>query len=92
VWHPLVGTADAPLMYLCGLATGALFYGLYFALRSRRRDGLWVFGVLFAFFYLGVLVWQTYYAICTARTAKWGTRSGAVPPLLPAEAQAVSAI
>ena len=37
------------------------------------------FGFLFAFFYVGVLVWQTYYAICTSRTAKWGTRGSAAP-------------
>jgi hyaluronan synthase len=50
-----------------------------FHLRSRRSDALWLFGVAFAFFYIVVLVWQTYYAVCTSRTAKWGTR-GAVQP------------
>ena len=79
LWRPFVDVADAPLVYFCGLATGALLYGLYFELRSRRGDAMWLFGFLFAFFYVGVLVWQTYYAICTSRTAKWGTRGSAAP-------------
>jgi hyaluronan synthase len=86
LWQPLVTVVDAPLVYLCGLATGALLYGLYFELRARRGDGLWLFGILFGFFYVGVLVWQTYYAICTSRTAKWGTRAASAPaPSLVAE-------
>jgi hyaluronan synthase len=42
----------------------------------RRRDygPLWVFGVAFVFFYLVFLIWQTYYAILTARSSSWGTR------------------
>jgi hyaluronan synthase len=79
LWRPFDHAPDAPLIYFCGLATGALLYGLYFELRSRRGDGMWLFGFLFAFFYVGVLVWQTYYAICTSRTAKWGTRTVTVP-------------
>ena len=31
-------------------------------------------GTLISFFYLVFLLWQTYYAILTARTAAWGTR------------------
>jgi hyaluronan synthase len=79
LWRPLLTAVDAPLVYLCGLATGALLYGLYFELRARRGDGLWLSGILFGFFYVGVLVWQTYYAICTSRTANWGTRGAAAP-------------
>ena len=52
----------------------ALVYGLYYGLRHGRYDTLWMFGVLFVFFYLAFLLWQTYYAILTARNASWGTR------------------
>jgi hyaluronan synthase len=41
-----------------------------------------VFGVLFVFFYLFFLLWQTYYAIATATNGSWGTR----PSTRPAEA------
>ena len=44
-------------------------------LRQRRYDTLWLFGVLFVFFYLAFLLWQTYYAILTSRTRSWGTRA-----------------
>jgi hyaluronan synthase len=33
-----------------------------------------VFGVLFVFFYLAFLLWQTYYAVLTSRNPSWGTR------------------
>ena len=41
---------------------------------SGRYDALWIFGVAFCFFYLVFLLWQTYFAILTARTSSWGTR------------------
>ena len=43
-------------------------------IRHRRNDGLWIYGILFVFFYLAFLVWQTYYAILTASRTTWGTR------------------
>ena len=55
----------------------ALVYGLYYGLRHGRYDTLWVFGVLFVFFYLAFLLWQTYYAILTSRNSSWGTRAAA---------------
>jgi len=30
--------------------------------------------VVFCFFYLAFLLWQTYWAILTARSSSWGTR------------------
>jgi hyaluronan synthase len=33
-----------------------------------------MYGILFVFFYLAIMLWQTYYAIATCRTAAWGTR------------------
>ena len=51
-----------------GIYAMAMVYGLYYGLRHGRYDTLWVFGVLFVFFYLAFLLWQTYYAILTSRT------------------------
>jgi hyaluronan synthase len=74
VWQPLMHGTGAPVVYLGGIYAIALVYGLYFALRQRRYDTLWLSGILFVFFYLAFLLWQTYYAILTSRTKSWGTR------------------
>ena len=66
--------AALPVLYLLGIYAMALVYGLYYAARHSTYDTLWVFGVLFVFFYLAFLVWQTYYAVATARRSAWGTR------------------
>jgi hyaluronan synthase len=76
-WQPLVAGAGAPFVYLIGIYAMALVYGLYYGLRHGRYDTLWVFGVLFVFFYLAFLLWQTWYAILTSRNSSWGTRSAA---------------
>ena len=82
IWHPLFDAGATPVVYLIGIYAMALIYGLYYACRHGRFDTLWVFGVLFVFFYLFVLLWQTYYAIATATNGSWGTR----PSTRPAEA------
>ena len=64
----------APLIYMLGIYAMAMVYGLYYGLQHGRYDTLWVFGVLFVFFYLAFLIWQTYYAVFTARNPSWGTR------------------
>jgi hyaluronan synthase len=74
LWMPLVEHQGAPVVYMLGVYTMALAYGLYYAVRHSRYDTLWIFGVFFCFFYLVFLLWQTYWAILTARTAEWGTR------------------
>jgi hyaluronan synthase len=76
-WQPLMGGAGAPFVYLIGIYAMALVYGLYYGLRHGRYDTLWVFGVLFVFFYLAFLLWQTWYAILTSRNSSWGTRTAA---------------
>ena len=58
----------------------ALAYGLYYALRHSRYDALWICGVVFCFFYLAFLLWQTYYAMLTTRSSSWGTRAAEPPP------------
>ena len=75
VVEPLMHGSGAPVVYLLGIYAIALVYGLYFALRQRRYDTLWLSGILFVFFYLAFLLWQTYYAILTSRTRSWGTRA-----------------
>jgi len=74
VWMPLFGGGGAPLVYAAGVYAMALAYGLYYAVRHPRYDDLWIFGVVFCFFYFFLLLWQTYFAIVTARSAEWGTR------------------
>lgn len=76
-WMPALGGGGAPFVYLIGIYAMALVYGLYYGLRHGRYDTLWVFGVLFVFFYLAFLLWQTWYAILTSRNSSWGTRTAA---------------
>jgi hyaluronan synthase len=66
--------AGAPLVYLLGIYAMAIAYGLYYVATRPRYDAIWIYGVAFCFFYLGFLLWQTYWAILTARSASWGTR------------------
>jgi hyaluronan synthase len=81
LWLPIVGGVGAPLIYMVGIYAMAMVYGLYYGLQHGRYDTLWVFGVLFVFFYLTFLLWQTYYAVLTSRNPSWGTRpsSAAIP-------------
>jgi hyaluronan synthase len=71
---PLLHGGGPPLIYLGGIYAMALAYGLYYVASRPRYDGLWVFGIAFCLFYLCFLLWQTYWAILTARTTSWGTR------------------
>jgi hyaluronan synthase len=75
LWQPLFLGAGAPFIYAAGIYAMALAYGLYYAIRHNRYDTLWIWGVVFCFFYLAFLLWQTYYAMATARSSSWGTRS-----------------
>jgi hyaluronan synthase len=74
VWAPLTHHGVLPLTYLAGIYALALVYSFYFLLFQDRYNVLWLYGILFVFFYLAVMLWQTYYAIATCRTAAWGTR------------------
>lgn len=79
LWQPIMATGATPVVYLIGLYAMALIYGLYYAARHGRFDTLWVYGVLFVFFYLFFLLWQTYYAIVTSTNGSWGTRPSSTP-------------
>ena len=71
VVRPLVGGAD-PWLYLVGLHTVAVLYGLLYA--GCRRSPDWWAGVVYALIYSVVLSWQIYWAMLTARNTSWGTR------------------
>lgn len=74
LWTPLLHHTGPPLIYLAGIYALALVYSLYYLLFQEHYDLLWLYGILFAFLYLAVMLWQTYYAIATCRTSAWGTR------------------
>jgi hyaluronan synthase len=74
VWGPLAHGGTLPLVYIAGIYALAMVYSLYYVLFQDEYSLVWVYGVLFVFFYLGIMLWQTYYAIATCRTASWGTR------------------
>lgn len=74
VWLPLAGGTGFPVIYVAGIYMMALAYGLYYVVRRPRYDAGWIYGVVFCFFYLAFLLWQTYWAILTARSSSWGTR------------------
>lgn len=61
-----------PIWYMGGVAAVALFYGLYYRLRTREPE--WYKGILFTLFYVSLLVAQLPYALLTIRDSKWGTR------------------
>jgi hyaluronan synthase len=80
-WQPLFHGGGAPFVYLIGIYSMSLIYGLYYGFRHGRYDTLWVFGVLFVFFYITFMLWQTYYALFTARNSNWGTRPSRAEPV-----------
>lgn len=69
---PVVYAGTVSYLYIYGAMLMAAMYGLYYLAKCRNR--LWVYGIVFSFFYMFVLVWQTYYAIFTVRRNHWGTR------------------
>jgi hyaluronan synthase len=69
---PLLGVGSLSVLYIYGTFLMALLYGLVYLVRYKR--GLWIYGLAFSFFYMVVLVWQTYYALVTVRRNHWGTR------------------
>jgi hyaluronan synthase len=63
-----------PWMYVIGLYAMAVVYSLYYGV--TKRSPYWWTGIAFVGLYATVLIWQTYWAIATARKTAWGTRSG----------------
>jgi hyaluronan synthase len=73
-WGVLAHHGPIPLIYVAGIYALAVVYSLYYVLFQERYSAIWMYGILFVFFYLAIMLWQTYYAIVTCRTAAWGTR------------------
>jgi hyaluronan synthase len=71
IWYPYQ-THNFPYFYLFGLILVSLLYGLYYYAQTGKK--LWFYGVIFAWFYTLLLIWQLPYAILTLRDSKWGTR------------------
>ncbi len=69
---PVFGYGDLSFLYVYGVFLMALLYGLFYLIQYANR--FWIYGVLFAFFYMFILVWQTYYALLTVNKNHWGTR------------------
>jgi hypothetical protein len=69
---PLVGVGTFSFLYVYGALLMASLYALVYL--ARRRNALWVYGIVFSLFYMVALVWQTYYAVLTVRQNHWGTR------------------
>ncbi len=69
---PFLGHGQFSYLYVYGTGLMALLYGLVYLVRHKSR--LWFYGLVFSFFYMAVLVWQTYYALATVRRNHWGTR------------------
>lgn len=74
-WRPVLLQEGLPAIYMIGLASMALIYGLYYATHKGLRGGLWLHGVGYVFFYVFFLLWQQYWAILTSRSTSWGTRA-----------------
>lgn len=74
VYIPLVH-GDYPITFFLGLIMmGMLVSATYLIL---RRSAMWIYGGLFCFFYVGVLLWQMPIALVTFWKSNWGTRATA---------------
>jgi len=73
IYRPLQ-SGSSPWMYAVGLYSMAVLYSLYYA--WKRRSPYWWAGIAFVAIYATVLIWQTYWALLTARRTQWGTRAG----------------
>ena len=69
---PLLGFWPLSYLYIYGAMLMAGLYSLVYL--AFHRNSLWIYGVSFSFFYMLVLVWQTYYAFFTVKQNHWGTR------------------
>jgi hyaluronan synthase len=82
-WQPIVH-ATAPVFYLLGLYVMNSSYALLY--RSLRKDGIWKYAVISAFFYVGFSL-QVFWAIIRIRDNRWGTRVATVTAVPAAEAE-----
>jgi hyaluronan synthase len=71
IWDPATNHYF-PLFYLVGFLLASFLYGFYYYIKTGSRS--WVCGMLAAWFYALVMVWQMPHALLSLRDAKWGTR------------------
>jgi hyaluronan synthase len=63
----------SPLMYLFGILLMSMMMSLTYL--YAKRSNLWIYGVLFCFFYMFVVIWQLPWAMATYMVSSWSTRS-----------------
>ncbi len=71
LYVPLV-QRTSPLMYILGIMLMSALLSSTYLLYKRSR--LWVYGTVFCFYYMFVLVWQTPWAVLTCWHNDWLTR------------------
>jgi hyaluronan synthase len=71
VWDPLVNNTS-PHIFLAGLVLVSFVYGYYYHIFTGNKSWLW--GVVAAWFYAIVMIFQMPYALLTLRDTRWGTR------------------
>jgi hyaluronan synthase len=64
----------SPLMYLFGILLMSMMMSLTYLYVKRSK--LWIYGILFCFLYMFVVIWQLPWAMVTYMTSSWSTRSG----------------
>lgn len=65
-----------PYKYLLGILTMSMLMSASYLL--FKRSNLWLYGIIFCVFYLGVLLWQLPVAVVTFWKSEWGTRNTAM--------------
>jgi len=65
-----------PYKYLLGILTMSMLMSASYLL--FKRSNLWLYGIIFCVFYLGVLLWQLPIAVFTFWKSEWGTRNTAM--------------
>jgi hyaluronan synthase len=66
--------SGSPLMYLSGVFLMSMMMSLSYLF--FKRSNLWIYGVLFCFFYMFVIIWQLPWAMATYMASSWSTRGG----------------
>jgi len=61
-----------PIQYIVGVFVMSAMLSSVYLLMKRSR--LWVYGVVFCFYYMFILVWQLPIAVLTFAHTSWGTR------------------
>jgi hyaluronan synthase len=67
--------ATDPVLILKFIGSISIMAGIYMTFYVRvERDWHFIFGILYSFFYMAVLIWMLPYAMLTIKKNTWGTR------------------